>query len=190
MTTQPTSMSDGSDRSDGLDEYFSIKAQIGSDHYHFQWVGQTKQGDRDFQMPAKDYLQRRNILNALNKLCRGQTREIANSLGPGWLEPSKNAALRAMIRIMLREGLVQYVGSGQYSGCSWCSETHDDIIRDLVGLVKEAGTATSAELLDAMTDDRLWGPDELEVRHRHILQSISESGRFKCSAGDKWSLAH
>lgn len=133
----------------------------------------------------KDYKLRRTILTAMHRV--GKTaglREIAAALGAEHPSRNKLAALRMMLLVMEREGVVSRLGSNVYRGrcgSGWGGMgSGGEIVECISACLQEChGVAQVDDILGMFADPRVWGPDEQEGQRLYIRRIIAEADCFQ-----------
>ena len=134
---------------------------------------------------SKDYGLRRKILTAMTGVGKmARLSEVAVALGPDWLTPAKRAALRQMVMIMVREGLILRMQVGVFRslfGVGWGGMgTREQIIECISACLQECdGVAPMSDLLEVFADSRIWGPSEQDQQGQAVRQIIAGAGCFR-----------
>jgi hypothetical protein len=135
---------------------------------------------------TKDYGLRRTILAGMTRVGKiAQVRQIAEALGSEWLTARKLAALRQMLVLMDREGIVGRVGASTYVnggfGAGWGGFGSREQITECIFsyLHEHGGTLPTDYILDAFADSRIWGPNEQDAQRLHIRWIIAEGDCFR-----------
>jgi hypothetical protein len=134
---------------------------------------------------SKDYGLRRKILTAMTGVGKmARLSEVALALGPDWLTTWKRAALRQMVMIMVREGLILRMQVGVFHslfGAGWGGMgTREQIIECISACLQECdGVSPIGDILEIFADCRIWGPGERDGQSRYVRQIIAEAGCFR-----------
>lgn len=133
-------------------------------------------------MPTKSYSERRAILVAIATIGRTASLvEIENALPSDRAFAKKRTALRQMLDLMAREGLVMRVPTGAYLARVGCDGLGSDhlIVRSIVACLHECGGVMRlGDILRDFVDCRIWGRDERDEQSLRILRIIAHSDCF------------
>lgn len=139
-------------------------------------------------MPMKSYSERRAILIAIQTVGKfADFQDIEAGLPSPRTFAIKRTALRQMLKLMEREGLVTRVPTGAYfgiAGSGWGGLGSDDqIVHCISGCLRECdGVMRLDDVVRDFVDCRIWGPDEREVQSRRIQKIIMSTTCFRLEA--------
>lgn len=135
---------------------------------------------------------KRKAIAALGRLGKAGPRAIAREMGPEWLAPKKFACLVQMLRRMRQAHFIMQVEYGVYCvspSCSWRGfDARDETEKSIRNHLRQnGGVARTRDILDALTDRRISGPEDHDYGHRLIRQALKAGFRKDFGHG-RWNL--